>query len=90
MSEPDAFLRSADVQKITGIARSTRYELIARGAFPRPIKLSRRLVAWSRSEISEWMQGRIAARDGGQARSRGRQRKAAVTPPAESRRPTTV
>ena len=76
-SKDDIFLRAAEVQRITGVPRATRYELIARGEFPKPIKLSVRLVAWSAAEIAEWMQRRIAARDHvGQPRLRGRPRKA--------------
>jgi prophage regulatory protein len=66
----DTFLRSAQVQALTGVPRSTRYELIARGEFPKPIKLSRRLVAWSAAEITAWQTSRIAARDGRQSRAR--------------------
>jgi prophage regulatory protein len=70
---PDKFLRDAAVTEVTGVPKSTRYEMIKKGAFPRPIKLSERMVAWSAAEISDWMKRRIAARD------RGRQRK----PPPE-------
>ena len=43
---PDTFLRDAEVTHLTGIPRSTRYELIERGEFPKPIKLGPRAVAW--------------------------------------------
>jgi prophage regulatory protein len=59
----DTFLRAEDVTRITGIPRSTRYELIERGEFPKPIKLSERMVAWSAAEIADWQQQRIAKRD---------------------------
>ena len=73
----DVFLRAEEVTRITGIPRSTRYELIEQGKFPKPIKLSVRMVAWSAAEIAEWMQRRIAARDYvDQSRLRGRPRKA--------------
>ena len=68
----DKFLRSDEVTAVTGVPKSTRYELIKSGAFPRPIKLSERMVAWSAAEIADWMKRRIAARD------RGRQRKPAA------------
>jgi prophage regulatory protein len=76
----DTFLRAEEVTRVTGIPRATRYELIARGEFPKPIKLSQRMVAWSAAEIAEWMQSRIALRDG---QPRGRPRKAGPAP-AES------
>ena len=66
----DTFLRAEEVTRVTGVPRATRYELIARGKFPRPIKLSERMVAWSAAEIADWMAQRIAARDSGQSRAR--------------------
>jgi prophage regulatory protein len=61
---PDIFLRDREVTRVTGIPRSTRYELIGRGEFPRPVKLSERIVAWSAAEIEDWQRRRIALRDG--------------------------
>ena len=74
MSENDTFVRGDEVSRITGVKRSTRYELLKKGLFPKPIKLSERMVAWSLNEVQEWQASRIAARDGGQPRPRGRPR----------------
>ena len=57
----DTFLRSADVSRITGVPRSTRYEMIERGEFPKPIKISVRIVT---TEIERWQKAHIALRDG--------------------------
>ena len=59
----DTFLRAEEVTRMTGVPRSTRYELIERGLFPKPIKLSERMVAWSAAEIADWQASRIASRD---------------------------
>jgi prophage regulatory protein len=59
----DTFLRLDDVTRITGVPRSTIYDLIKRKQFPEQIKLSERMVAWSAAEISDWQQQRIAKRD---------------------------
>jgi prophage regulatory protein len=59
----DTFLRAEDVTRITGIPRSTLYDLIKRGQFPKQIKLSERVAAWSSAEIADWQQQRIAKRD---------------------------
>jgi prophage regulatory protein len=59
----DTFLRLDDVTRITGVPRSTIYDLIKRGQFPEQIKLSERMVAWSAAEIADWQQQRIAKRD---------------------------
>ena len=58
----DTFLRNAEVTRVTGIPRSTRYELIAKGQFPKPIKLSKRIAAFSAAEIAEWQEARKAER----------------------------
>jgi prophage regulatory protein len=59
----DTFLRLDDVTRITGVPRSTIYDLMKRGQFPEQIKLSDRMVAWSAAEIASWQQDRIAKRD---------------------------
>ena len=60
----DTFLRNREVVELTGIPRSTRYELMARGEFPQPIKLGRRIVMWSAAEIGKWQREHLARRDG--------------------------
>jgi len=62
--DTDTFLRDREVTAKTGIPRSTRYELIEKDRFPRPIRLSPRIVAWSAAEIAAWQAERIAERDG--------------------------
>jgi len=59
----ERFLRRPEVERITGLGRSTLYLYIADGRFPRPIKLSERLVAWVESEVRDWMEKRIASRE---------------------------
>jgi prophage regulatory protein len=63
-TEPDVFLRDREVTARTGIPRSTRYELIDKGEFPKGIKLSPRIVAWSLAEVAQWQREQIAKRDG--------------------------
>jgi len=61
----DTFLRLDDVKKATGLGRSTIYDLMAEEQFPRPVKIveGAKAVAWLGSEIAQWQQARIAARD---------------------------
>ncbi len=56
-------LRRQDVEKATGFPRSTIYRLISEGQFPKPIPISARAVGWLESEVSAWLEQRIAARD---------------------------
>lgn len=59
-------LRLPEVKRRTGKGRSQIYRGIARGTFPKPIKLGERASAWLEHEISAWLAGCVAARDGGQ------------------------
>lgn len=56
-------LRRPDVERVTGLSRSTIYEKIAHGKFPKPVPLSAKSVGWLESEIADWQRERIAARD---------------------------
>lgn len=49
-------IRLPDVQLLTGMARSTIYERMAQGTFPRPLKLSIRHVAWKEQNIVNWIE----------------------------------
>lgn len=60
-------LRRDEVERATGLPRSTIYEKIAKGQFPRPIQLSERSVGWLEIEIIEWQKARIARRDQAEA-----------------------
>lgn len=42
--------------KLGGISKTTLYGLMKQASFPRPIKLSRRLVIWNEVEIDAWIQ----------------------------------
>lgn len=57
------FLRRADVEKRTGLSRSTIYCKMVTAEFPKPVRLSGRCVAWLDSEIAEWQARQIAQRD---------------------------
>jgi prophage regulatory protein len=53
-------LRRPVVEEITGLSRSTIYDLMARGQFPRPVKLTTKAVAWPESAIQAWLDERAA------------------------------
>jgi len=52
-------LRRPDVEKKTGLSRSTIYKRIDEGTFPKPIPLGGRLVAWLETDIQDWIKQRI-------------------------------
>ena len=64
LSSPDSFtiLRRKRVELQTGYARSTIYNKIEAGLFPRPVSLGGRAVGWPASEIAAMNAARIAGR----------------------------
>lgn len=67
MTDSDRFLRLEQVSALTGLPCSTIRRKVVERVFPRPIKISPRLNGWIESEVREWMQARIAERDGKEA-----------------------
>ena len=53
--------RRKDVEAITGLSCPSIYRLMAKGEFPRPVKISKVAVAWPESLISEWLEERRKA-----------------------------
>ena len=54
-------LRLPAVLAQIGLGRSRLYDLVSRGDFPRPVKLSDRAIAWHADEVSDWIQARPRA-----------------------------
>jgi prophage regulatory protein len=48
------FARLPAVIQATGLGRSTIYRLVANGAFPRPVHLGPRAIAWRWSDLEQW------------------------------------
>jgi len=65
-------LRRRAVEDRSGLARSSIYEKVESGEFPRPVKLGPRAVAWVEDEVTEWIEARIAEREAVEARERKR------------------
>ena len=57
------FMRIAEVCEMTGLPRSTIYEMIAEGKFPPQAHTSARAVAWIETEVIAWCLARVADRD---------------------------
>lgn len=52
-------LRIPEVKARTGLGRSTIYQRISMGTFPKPISLGPRAVGFIEAEIEAWLQERI-------------------------------
>lgn len=57
------FIRLKEVLAICGKSRSSVYDAIKKGRFPKPVKLHGRSTAWVRSEVEQWVQECIDERD---------------------------
>lgn len=47
-------LRRTEIEEQLGLARSTIYQMVADGEFPKPVKLGRRAVGWRAEEVENW------------------------------------
>ena len=56
-------MRLKEVIEKTGLAKSTVYNLISQGKFPKQIDLGARSVGWVDTEIEEWLLSKIELRD---------------------------
>ena len=52
-------LRRPQVQQRTGLSRSTLYQYIQDGHFPRPVSLGPRAVGWLESDVNTWIEARV-------------------------------
>ncbi|MDE3261204.1 MAG: AlpA family transcriptional regulator [Acidobacteriota bacterium] len=53
-------LRLQTVLDCTGLSRSTLYELIREGSFPKPVRLGAQAAGWYEAEVDGWIHGRVA------------------------------
>ena len=59
----DIFIRLEAVKRATGLGRSTIYDLMSTGSFPKPVKIGNgKAVAWSTREVASWQRDKLAAR----------------------------
>lgn len=55
------YLRRRAVEELTGLSRSTLYDLMSKGQFPRPAKLTGKAVGWRDSDVTAWLESRETA-----------------------------
>ena len=56
---PRKILRLPIVLDRTGLSRSTVYQRVTEGNFPRPVSLGARAVGWIETEVEEWIARQI-------------------------------
>ena len=57
----DRFVRQPEVQRTTGLSRTTIWRLERTGKFPKRRRISSNSIAWLESEIVTWMAERAEA-----------------------------
>ena len=57
----ERLLRRPEVERVTGLARSSIYRLMQSGDFPRPVKVGPAAVRWRESDIAAWLESRPIA-----------------------------
>ena len=63
LARTERFFRIKEVQDFSGLSRSQIYALVARGEFPRQVKVSEKASGWLLSELEAWMSERVANRN---------------------------
>ena len=54
-----AILRLPNVKARTGLSRSTIYQRVSAGTFPKPVNLGVRAVGWLEAEIDQWLTAQV-------------------------------
>ena len=57
----ERLLRRREVERITGMSRSSIYRLMQEGKFPRPVRVGPAAVRWRASDITAWIESRPVA-----------------------------
>lgn len=55
----DRLIRLPEVENLVGCKKSTVYSMVGKGTFPRPIRISARMVVWPETVVLQWLQDRI-------------------------------
>lgn len=58
-----SFIKLKEVMHATGLGRSSIYKFMEEGHFPQSISLGARAIAWQESDIQNWIQSKIRARN---------------------------
>ncbi|MGO3344157.1 MAG: AlpA family transcriptional regulator [Marinomonas sp.] len=56
-------MKLQEVIHTTGLGRSSIYNYMSKGQFPKNVVLGERAVAWLESEVIEWIQAKLNQRD---------------------------
>ncbi|MBB3221723.1 helix-turn-helix transcriptional regulator [Pseudoduganella umbonata] len=74
-------IRLKEVIRICGLSRSSVYEAIKTGQFPRPVAIGGRARAWIRHEVENWMGQKIRQTRGASTAAKGSDNNVAIKLP---------
>ena len=60
----ERIIRIKQVMDKIGLGRTKVYQMVESGDLPKPVRLGPRAVGFLESEIDEWIDARVAERDG--------------------------
>lgn len=60
MEHKDRLIRDPEVERLTGLKRGIRFQMEARGEFPKRRKITERLTGYSYLEVQAWVDKTIA------------------------------
>ena len=61
LENPRQILRMREICQLTTFSRSTIVRKIANGTFPRPFRLSEKILGWRRGTVERWLENRPMA-----------------------------
>lgn len=73
----EKYLRLPAVEEFSGLKRSAIYDGVAKGTFPKPVRIGRRAVAWPERVLREWQSNRPSVALGQGISPRNRRKTAA-------------
>jgi prophage regulatory protein len=58
--EQSRLLRISDVQSRVSLGRSTIYAMVAKNAFPAPLKIGEKMSRWDERMVNEWIEVHVS------------------------------
>ena len=62
--ESSRILRCPELLRITQLSKATIYRMVAKGTFPKQVRLAERAVGWRSEDVVRWLNSRPVAEQG--------------------------
>lgn len=64
VGQSNRILRVHDVMAVTGLRRTSLYEMVRQNRFPCPVQLGARAIGWREADVATWIDGLAQAKGG--------------------------